>query len=253
MSRALQNKPLAEAIFELRWALEAVAGRQVDPYYPIMLGEFFAAVKERYPYWEPLVPPGMPVELAPQGVHHRFRAAAGQWPLVQLGPGIMTVNDTEGYQWEGFQKICMEMVETLIGLYSSQKRDFSPALISLRYIDAQALHGVPVTEFLTKLKLKLEPGATLFDSGWIQGPETKHLALALSYESVKPKGVFTARFNQGETDSQPGLIWDTQILSSGDDLPVGQGEIEQWLHAAHATTSDWFFRQIEGELLEAYQ
>ena len=57
MSREHKNKPLVEAIFELRWALQEVSGRQVDPYCPIMLGEFFSAVKDQYPHWEALVPP----------------------------------------------------------------------------------------------------------------------------------------------------------------------------------------------------
>lgn len=253
MSRELKNKPLVEAIFELRWALQEVSGRRVDPYYPIMLGEFFAAVKDQYPHWEALVPPGMPPDLAPHVVHHRFRTAADHWPLVQLGPGIMTVNETEGYRWHEFNKNCLALLEVLLGLHADAGQAFQPVHVSLRYIDAEVLGNRSVTELLAKLKLKLEPDAKLFESGHVIGPETNHLALALSYPSVRPKGMFTTRFNQGEKNDQPGLIWDTQIQSSGDDTPVGQSEIKRWLEEAHTTTSDWFSRQIEGELLEVYQ
>ncbi len=253
MSRELKNKPLVEAIFELRWALQEVSGRRIDPYYPIMLGEFFAAVKDQYPHWEALVPPGMPPDLAPHVVHHRFRTAEDHWPLVQLGPGIMTVNDTEGYRWEDFNSGCVALLEVLMGLHAAAGQLFQPVYVSLRYIDAEVLGDRSVTELLAKLKLKLEPHPQLFASGHVIGPETYHLALALSYPSVHPKGMFTARFNQGEKNDQPGLIWDTQIQSSGDDAPGEQSAIEQWLEAAHTTTSDWFSRQIEGDLLEVYR
>jgi len=253
VSRELNNKPLVEVIFELRWALQEMTGRHVDPYYPIMLGEFFAAVKDQYPHWEALVPPGMPLEIAPNVVHHRFRTALDQWPLVQLGPGIITINETEGYRWHDFNKNCLALLQVLLGLYEAAGQAFQPVYVSLRYIDADVLGNRSVTELLSKLKLKLEPDLKLFESGRVAGPETNHLALALSYPSVHPKGMFTARFNQGKKNDQPGLIWETQIQSSGDDTPIEQSEVERWLEEAHATTSDWFSRQIEGELLEVYQ
>ena len=176
--------------------------------------------------------------MAPNVVHHRFRTAADHWPLVQLGPGIMSVNDTEGYRWHQFNKLCLTLLEVLFGLYEAAGQAFQPVQVSLRYIDADVLGNSSVTELLAKLKLTLEPSSTLFEAGHVIGLETSHLALAMSYPSARPKGMFTTRFNQGEKNDQPGLIWETQIQSSGDDTPVEQTEIEQWFEAAHTTTSD---------------
>jgi uncharacterized protein (TIGR04255 family) len=144
-----------------------------------MLGEFFAAVKDQYPHWEALVPPGMPPDLAPHVVHHRFRTAEDHWPLAQLGPGIMTVNDTEGYRWEDFNRGCVALLEVLIGLHAAAGQTFQPVHVSLRYIDAEVLGDRSVTELLAKLKLKLEPHPQLFASGHVIGSLVKSREISL--------------------------------------------------------------------------
>lgn len=47
----LPNKPLAEAIFELRWALDEkrVQGLAVDPGFRLLVGRYYDRVKGNYP------------------------------------------------------------------------------------------------------------------------------------------------------------------------------------------------------------
>ena len=64
--KVLKNKPLAEAIFELRWELQEPAqGMKVDPHYKILIGVMYDKVED-------------------------------EWPLIKIGPGIITLNDTGG-------------------------------------------------------------------------------------------------------------------------------------------------------------
>ena len=96
----LQNKPLVEAIFELRWKLEERSpGIKIDPHYKILVGAMYEKVKDRYPFPEQMPTVNIPDEMAAHVVQHRFRKAENEWPLVQVGPGIVTLNDTHGYTW----------------------------------------------------------------------------------------------------------------------------------------------------------
>ena len=51
----LENKPLIEAIFEVRWSLtEVMPNINVDPAYKILIGRFFDKINKDYPFHEPI-------------------------------------------------------------------------------------------------------------------------------------------------------------------------------------------------------
>jgi uncharacterized protein (TIGR04255 family) len=96
--KILRNKPLLEAIFELRWELQEQApGLKLDPHYKILIGSLYDRVKDEYPFHEELPTATIPDEISGYIVKHRFRKSENGWPLIQLGPGVVTLNDTEGY------------------------------------------------------------------------------------------------------------------------------------------------------------
>ena len=54
----LKNKPLIEAILEVKWALTSSGpGVQIDPHYKILLGRLYYKVQEDYPEHEQLPKP----------------------------------------------------------------------------------------------------------------------------------------------------------------------------------------------------
>jgi len=60
----LKNKPLAEAIFELRWELQELAsGMKIDPHYKIIVGRIYDKVSNEYPFHEQLPTASMPDEI----------------------------------------------------------------------------------------------------------------------------------------------------------------------------------------------
>lgn len=90
----LTHPPLVEAILEVRWQLqEQVPGVAVDPKYKLLVGRLYDRLSRDYPFHEPLPTASMPDEMLGYVVQHRFRAAEGVWPLVQVGPGLVTLND----------------------------------------------------------------------------------------------------------------------------------------------------------------
>lgn len=248
----LTNKPLVEAIFELRWGLDGPPGMAVDPYYQMLIGQLYSAIKDNYPHWERLPTAEVPEGFAPYSPHHRFRVASDQWPLVQIGPGILTVNDTESYDWDTFFPRCAAVVETLFNIYPDAREQLRIFEVTLRYIDADNLLGKTALDFLHGLKISVNLPQALFAGGRIDG-SSLGVGLSLAYPMLQPKGIFQVSYNQGHKNEQNALIWETQVLSRGADAPRQPEEIKAWLKEAHDTTHDWFFRQIDGELLEKYK
>lgn len=111
MSEQLKSPPLVEVILEMRWRVgpasqpDQTSGRRgavsvvpaemtVDPSYDLLVGRMFDRLSAIYPFHERLPSAMVPAEMVPFLVQHRFRRAQGSWPLVQVGPGIVTLNDT---------------------------------------------------------------------------------------------------------------------------------------------------------------
>lgn len=250
--KTLANKPLVEAIFEVRWGLDGMPGMAVDPYYQMLIGQLYSAIKGEYQYWERLPTAEVPEGFAPYAPHHRFRIASDKWPLVQIGPGILTVNDTEGYDWDDFYSRCAVVVETLFSIYPNANEQLRIFEVTLRYIDADNLLGCTALDFLRGLKISVSLPKTLFMGGRIDSTSLG-AGLSLAFPMTQPKGIFQVSYNQGRKNEQDALIWETQVLSRGTDAPRQPKEIKAWLKEAHVTTHDWFFRQIDGELLEKYK
>ncbi len=62
----LSNKPLIEAIFEVRWGLEQDAsGVRMDPNYKLNVGRIYEELKHDYPKYEQLPTAGVPDDLVP--------------------------------------------------------------------------------------------------------------------------------------------------------------------------------------------
>ena len=76
----------------------------LDPHYRLLLGRLFDRFQKDYPVHEQLPTASLPDDMVGQVVQHRFRVAKDDWPLVQVGPGVFTVNDTQHYTWTDFEQ-----------------------------------------------------------------------------------------------------------------------------------------------------
>lgn len=104
MAKQLKDKPLVEAILEISWALRGrPPGPQTDPHYKLLLGWLFDRVISDYPSYEQMLAANVPDELVDDVVQHRFRVSETGWPLVQIGPGVFSVNSTADYTWWDFR------------------------------------------------------------------------------------------------------------------------------------------------------
>jgi len=254
--KILKNKPLIEAIFELRWELqEPQPGMKVDPYYKILIGRIYDRVKNEYPYHEQLPTATIPDEIAAYVVQHRFRKDKDKWPLIQLGPGIITLNETEGYIWEDFQSRINNLLNTLFEAYPETEKNLKVNGLLLRYIDSVDFdyENNDIFDFLqNKMKITVNVYEGLFENtGVIKRPYG--LDLRFSFLSTKPKGAVHLRFARGKKKDSDALIWESAVQSIGEDAPKIKEEIIKWTNESHELTDDWFFKIIEGELLKRFE
>lgn len=250
--RDLKNKPLVEALLEVRWALEGPPGIAVDPAYQLLIGQLYGKLRGKFPHHVTLPSAELPPQFVPFTPQHQFRVAPDQWPLVQLGPGLLTINDTEGYIWDDFYDYCAFVVSSFFEAYPDHEKKLRIAEVTLRYIDADLLHTDSVLDFLNKLKISIEIQRSLFQGSPI-GSTPLGVGLSLTYPIESPKSVLQLTINKGQKKGSDALVWETHVISRGDDSPQASGEITEWLRKAHIITHDWFMRQIDGDLLERYR
>jgi uncharacterized protein (TIGR04255 family) len=244
-----------EAILEVRWELQkSDAGPGVDPHYRLLLGRLFDRLMHEFPHHEPLPSSALPDDMLGQIVQHRFRTGPNAWPLVQVGPGIVSLNATDDYSWRTYRPHALKLVERLFDAHPKVAELRVEALV-LRYVDAFLLGDMSttVTKFIReKLKTRFELPAPLFDQ---TGVENKPLGLACSatFRTSRPAGVIDLRLALGKKLEEPALICELTVRSMGKDLPMLPAGFSDWAESAHGLMNDWFFKLIDGDLLRSFQ
>jgi len=252
MSDTLNNKPLVEAILEVKWALVSEGGgRQRDPRSQLLAGQLFEQLKDNFPHQVELPASQMPDGMTTYTPRIQFRAVQDGWPLMQLGPGILTVNQTEDYEWGAYLKLCTTVIQTLFNVYPVNECTLDIIEVSLRYIDADKLDD-SIIDFMKKLKIDF-PKPGFFQDFEPVDDELLAGSLSMTYPCRKPKGALQLIYNQGTKDEERALIWETRVLSRAADAPKCHDDFIKWMSEAHTITHEWFMHQIAGDLLQKYK
>lgn len=257
----LTNKPLVEAIFEIKWKLLEVSPNvYTDENFNLLTGILYDNISDEYPFPVNLVPEFVPLETAPYAIRTQFRKQRDEWPLVQVGPGILTINDTESYVWEDFEKRIAHILKYLYTSFSKLKKEMKIESLTLRYIDSLDFdyNSHDVYSYLQEqLKLNITLTPKLFKPDFIDA-HPADLNVDLIFNSKNPPGKVTLKFSTGHRKDpqglmKPAIIWNT-VFQSETNLPYdNEEEIIQWVNSAHTVTDHIFFTIIEGELLEKFR
>ena len=253
----LKNKPLVEAILEIRWSANSKAADAltiVDDSYSLLLGRFFDRVRADYPFHEKLPTADIPDHMTPHVAKHRFRVQLGDWPLLQIGPGLLTLNDTVGYTWADFSRRANLAVENLFKAHPEPER-LQVSQASLRYLDAIPLNlaSSGLYEFLaTNLKIKLELPPELFSKNNVAQTPEEFLSLH-SFRTSAPPGLLSLRIGLGESNGVRAIILDTSVSSTSQEAPNTTTHFSSWVESAHAVLSEWFKVLTAGALYESFE
>jgi uncharacterized protein (TIGR04255 family) len=260
----LNKKPLVEAICEIRWEMENDNSLS-SPNKQISLSNLLDKVQGDYPVYEAVSMPlfSMPGISAPiiEGFPlHRFRVASEQWPLVQVGVGVATINETENYNWRDFSSRVIKVIRQIIESHS-QRGKIKISSLTLKYVDALNLNieTQNIYEFLReKLGLTINVNPRLFNDGFISDMPCD-FNMSVSYK-LKTSDLLNFRILRGQTrDIQnnflvEALILETTVASNNNvQFDSIEESVKEWLEQAHNTTHDWFFTLIDGDLLENFK
>jgi uncharacterized protein (TIGR04255 family) len=255
----LPNKPLVEVVFELRWQLEE--GRQpglmADPGFRIFMGRFYDRVKGQYPHIEDVPASQVPDDMTPHTVRHQFWTGKRKWPVVQIGPGIVTVNETEGYLWDSFRPRLVDAINALYASYPAEIFKLKPAQVTLKYIDAvefdPAHSKTPLLRFLREsLHTGIDVEPLLFQYPK-EAASPLGVNLTLNFRSEKPKGAVILTIANGFKETTSSIIWETTIVSKQEDVPTTFEQFAAWLDDAHKISDTWFFTLTRGQLLRGFE
>ena len=251
----LKHPPMIEALVEIKWELtERSSAGYYDPHYQLLLGSFYDKIKSRYPYHEPLPTSEVPDDVTGRMVKHRFRTAKNEWPLVQIGPGVITVNETGKYDtFEVFKPRVIEVIGALFDCHPNTD-DLKISSLQIRYIDAVEFdyYESNICDFLTdKMHIESKIPECLTISG-----NTEELPISFALGTVlrckEPPGNATLKINTGHRLKQRAVIWNQIFESSGEDVPKMPDEFEDWIDKAHKIIHAWFDGIIEGDLKEGF-
>jgi uncharacterized protein (TIGR04255 family) len=235
----LPQAPLIEVIFELRWTITPHDTQEIQ----YLHGDLYPLIKDEYPFRETLQ--ALPIEFLLNAPTHRFRTAANDYPLVQIGPGVLTVNTIDAkYFWEDYEKKILDAIGKIQTVYKF--KESNRIKLVLQYIDLINFdfEREDIIEFL-KENLSVVVSQQFYNPQ----PITKGLALNFTFEN--DLGTLNVSFNRGKNlKNEEGIAIQTNLTSY--ESNIKSMDVRTWLESAHELCSQLFKQMTKGKLYEEF-
>jgi uncharacterized protein (TIGR04255 family) len=244
MSRKkLKNAPLKEAIFELFWNSPVnKAGLKVDKEFELSIGKFSLNISKDFPVHRRTMPQEAPIKV--YGIPlYQFWKGEIQWPVIQLGPGILTVNDTDkNYHWEDTYR--PNIVTAIDSLRKSYNNIPNFNKVSLRYIDSVDVDkDEDVLAFINKNLL-----TSIENKYSIPGrPSGININQIFNIDDSKVSIHIQTAINN--VTGAPAIIWITSLVRDG---KIDLNELFSWIDKAHGIISDLFVQMLNPDFYESF-
>lgn len=256
----LPNKPLLEAIFELHLTAGEDPGEdtlyadRIDASYPLWVGNFYDKIKAEYPAHETLSPYGFP---GMEGVLcNRFRSAPGKWPLIQIGPKVVTLNQTSSYHWENSFLPSISKLSEAILLSHPCSGLLQVDRLVLRYINGFDFSSVDQSDAIESLSRHFDLGISINEnliSKLNLSPVPAAVDISIDYPHSNPAGNLKVRFSNPNKDSPSLIVWEIVFSSGFEGEPFKPASVEDWAVNAHELTSGAFFSLLDSDLYQSFQ
>jgi uncharacterized protein (TIGR04255 family) len=249
IERNLPRKPLVEAILEIRWDLDG----KTDPAHPLFAGALAGIVADQYPSQERLPAADVPDELTPHIVKFRMRPREAPYPLIQAGPGVVTLNSVDDYSWDGYKGNAMQLWDSLHEAYPPFNAGTAPRVnhVILKYINGKTMDSLAPQAFVEhklNTSISLPQGVTEYETA---GPPTG-LAVFASYPLRRADTTGAVRIQNGLVADSPAMVW--ELTAEGKFLiPIDRETFGEWLDYSHDVIEKWFFSLVSGALLADFR
>ena len=183
-----------------------------------------------------------------------MRKEKNGYPLIQMGPGIATVNFAKGYSWTLFKEHILNVIASVIDLYPEEIHPLRLIRSEVRF-----LNGVPIgpknenpLAFLEEklhTKVEIDPDFFRLNQMYLQ-PHSVNLNLA--YNLQRPLGHLGISIQSGQMGEMPAYVFQTLIQSSGEGAASTKEAFERWLDDAHDVAENSFCTLCKGSLMEKF-
>lgn len=241
----LPKAPLQEVIFELVLNQEVDSkGIPTETHFDLAQGVFNKLVSNEFGHRITKSYPS-DIKIFPR-IKHQYWKKENEWPVVQIGPGILTVNDTEkNYHWNNFSSIISDILNKLVDSYPN-KLDINR--VSLRYIDAVELNAQSSSEKLKFINANFK--INLINDFSIESATLKGLNINQTY-TLPDKSVVNFTISDGKSKKDlSAIVWQTQILNSN---IKNVEDINHWLEKAHSVSRELFRKTINTDFYEQFK
>lgn len=261
--KQLTKAPLIEAVFELYWALhpaqddKAQIGRGTgsDPNYSITIGTLYNKVKTDYPYHEKLPTSQIPESMAAYIIQHRYRKAENVGPLIQIGPGLVTLNITKNYTSHDFKSRSNQLATSFCESY--------PDTASLRFsrLIMRYINFIPfdfekdnILDYLKEnLNLSVEIKKTIFAQSDITD-KPHGIDIRFSYPAKTQETMLHFRFVRSTIEKKDCLIWEIVFeTTKATPAQMSAPDISAWIEQGHAVCEKWFFNMCDDKLIRVFE
>jgi uncharacterized protein (TIGR04255 family) len=237
----LAGAPLQEVITEIRWSLTTEQERND---YQFLTGDLYGLVREKFPHREVVIPAGFPIEVFIGRPALRFRVSENGYPLIQIGPGVLTVNTVgDEYDWDTHSQ---DIRFVLTNFFSACKLEGKSVNATLAYIDFFEFdfEKSNVLDYLSSL-LNTQVKFDFIDTSELP----KIFNLTVGY--TEQVGIVNVNIARGNNPSgKDGIAIQTNVIMES--LEFDQNSIENRLDAAHTWCSELFKKMTKGELYDSY-
>lgn len=245
----LPNAPLQEVIFEVKWALDIneKTNQAYDKGFDLATGKFSGIVQKNFPVVKRKIPEEFPTNLLNFQTVYQYKSGENIWPVLQLGPGIFTVNDTdENYDWENtYFPLINDGINWLENAYT---KNLSYRYASLKYIDTIKVKEYGYTgdwkDFIAK-NLNIS-----FENHFDIDADLTDVQFNQSFK-LDDKSKLQISVSSGKTNKQnePLLVWQIEINKQ---KKFSKAELFSWLVKSHDRTSSLFKELVKPKLYDSF-
>ena len=237
----LPHGPLQEVIFEIRWSLEPSqeSGQLQDSGFELASGRLHTILENQFPFYRRIVMQEIPDQLLFYRPVHQYWTSENTWPVLQLGPGIFTVNCTDqGYDWEEtFRPLIEKAVEWLMQSY---REPVQLAFASLRYINTVKVNdygGLSEGWQAFILKNFNVEYNNLFNTRGRQ----RQIQINQTFE-LEDVSELQIQMSDGTKNNEPALVWQTAVFKKQN---FTTEKLLTWADTAHSITHDLFVEMLK--------
>lgn len=246
----LPKAPLQEVIFEVRWELDISpeTNQPFDLNFNAAVGVMKETVKKEFPEFKQKFPPGIqfPSDFLNYQTMYQYWAGENKWPVLQLGPGIFTVNETEAnYQWKSHYFPLIK--KGLNWLKKSYNQELKYNFSSLRYIDRIKINDYNFSEWLSFIKdnLNFEIKTEFNTRG-----QLKQFRFNQVYELKDGSDLQITLSNGKNNKLEDILVWETAIINL---TIIDSKKLLKWIEQSHKITHELFKEICKDDLYNSFK